>query len=346
MSEKPRLPSARVASCRSPAASRDGVRLEQHRGVARIALETSRVPMLTSACARVLSSPSRVASSSARSPQSIASLGVLGEHRELREPAVGARELDRLAERLEDRDRLDAPSPARGSPSPAYQWNRDRTRVQRPTAASSPSSRVDRDRALDRRRTRRRGGRRRRRPSRAPRARPPARAAGAGRRSPRRGGSASTPRGSTRAPPRAARRRARSRRRRSRAPAASAWWTMSAGSASAASRAVEDLAVQPPSRGDREARPDRVARQLVAEADVRRHRPRAAAGAPAPPPPRPSRASRRRAATCARGSARPRRARPARRGVVVEPRRPPEHGVRDRRRQLVRRSASASSSVT
>ena len=63
--------------------------------------------MFTSACARVLSSPSRVARSSARSPHLSASSRVLGEHRELRDAAAGARELDRLAERLEDRDRLE-----------------------------------------------------------------------------------------------------------------------------------------------------------------------------------------------------------------------------------------------
>ena len=62
--------------------------------------------MFTSACARVLSSPSRVARSSARSPQLERLVAVLRQHRELRHAAAGARELDRLAERLEDRDRL------------------------------------------------------------------------------------------------------------------------------------------------------------------------------------------------------------------------------------------------
>ncbi len=157
---------------------------------------------------------------------------------------------------------------------------------------------------------RRRAGRRRTRPSPAPRAPPPARAAVAARRSPRRAGSGSTPPGSTPAPPPAARRRARSRRRRPRAPAASAWWTMSAGIGVRGEQGLEDLAVEATSRGDRDARPDRVPCQLVPEADVRGDRPRAAAGAPAPrPPTAQSGITASSTETCRRGSARPRRAR-------------------------------------
>ena len=165
-------------------------------------------------------------------------LGVLGEHRELGERRCrrGRARPTRRAARGSRSPR--APSTRAASPSPANQWNRDRTRVQRPTAASSPRLPEDRDRALDRRegvlepadevggvRQLLEHGRLLGQP-------------GAGRRSPRRAGSGSTPRGSTPAPPPAARRRARTRRRRPPRRRLRRGATMSAGSASAASRAA------------------------------------------------------------------------------------------------------------
>ena len=313
----PRLSSARAASCRSPAASATAC-ASRSAATSPSSRLTLALPMLTSACARVRSSPSRVASSSARSPQIERRLGVLREHRELGDDAVGARELDRRAERLEDRDRLERRR-ARGV---AVAGEPVEARQRRGCSGRRPRRRRARGRSRSRarsRRTRRRAGRRRRPRSPAPRAPSPA----------RRAGSRSTK--CERAPVVGVRLAVRLERRR---PPRGDERVLGddvlgarglgvvddvAGSAFAASSACEDLGVQPPPRRDREARPDRVPRQLVAEADVRGRRPRAAAGAPAPPPPRPSPASPRRAASVPTRFGTTETSSTSRRDGVVEP---------------------------
>ena len=264
--------------------------------------------MLTSACARVLSSPSRVASSSARSPQRERLLGVLGEHRELGEAAVGAGELDRLAERLEDRDRLERLRArgvaVAGEPVEARQD---------PRAAAdgrlvAELSRRSRSRARSPGR-RPRAGRRRTRRSPAPRARPPARARG----------SRSTK--SRRAPVVRVRLAVRLQRRRSprgdervlgddvlRARGLRVVDDVGRIGVRGQQR-LEDLGVQAAPRGDRDARPDRVPRQLVPEANVARVDLEQLPALRLLRRRGPVRASPRPAPTCRRGSARPRRAR-------------------------------------
>ena len=171
-------------------------------------------PMFTSACARVLSSPrlrrelerALAPAAAPRSPSS-ASIASCATPLQARASSIESPSGSRIV--------IASSAFARaGAPSPTNQWKRDSTRVQRPSAAWSPSFAVDRDRAP--------------RSRRSPSSSRPTRYGGrgqlleqvgllqlrtAGRRSRRRGGSGSTPRGSTRARPRGARRRARTRSR-------------------------------------------------------------------------------------------------------------------------------------
>ena len=144
----PRLSSARAASCRSPAASATACASSS------VSVSPSRLsralPMLTSACARVRSSPSSRRELERPLAPLERRLGVLGQHLELRHAAVGARELGRRAERLEDRDRL-ARQPPRGlavALDPVVAREHARAAADGLDVAERA---VDRDRALDRR---------------------------------------------------------------------------------------------------------------------------------------------------------------------------------------------------
>ena len=153
-------PSARRRGCRARAPPRGGRPRRRRRRAPRAASPSRAWSMLHPRRAevdqRVGAGAARrraaMASSSARSPHAIAALGVLAPAwRAAESAAVGAGELDRLAERLEDRDRLEGRRGARRRRRRRTSAGATGSRVQRPTAASSPSSRVDRDRALDRR---------------------------------------------------------------------------------------------------------------------------------------------------------------------------------------------------
>ena len=135
----PRLPSARPASSRSPAACATACASSSDAPSAKSTCVRA-VPRFTSACARVRSSPSRVASSSARCPQTSA-CSVSWASIACCENPLYARASS-----------TDSPSGSRisiassafahaMSPSPANQWSREKMRVQRPTASTSPSSR-------------------------------------------------------------------------------------------------------------------------------------------------------------------------------------------------------------
>ena len=84
----------------------NGVRLEERRGVAGIHLDLGAADVDERVRARLLvAEPGRQLERPLPPLERL--LGVLREHRQLREAAVRARQLDRLAERLEDRDRLE-----------------------------------------------------------------------------------------------------------------------------------------------------------------------------------------------------------------------------------------------
>ena len=90
----------------------DGVRLEQRGGLSRVELQPGRAEVDQRVRARAfVAEPARECKRQIAPQERL--LGVLREHRELREPAVGASELDRLAERLEKRDRLERLRPRR-----------------------------------------------------------------------------------------------------------------------------------------------------------------------------------------------------------------------------------------
>ena len=250
-----------------PGGVRDGVRLEQHGGVARITLETGGAEVDERVRAGG-SSPSRVASSSARSPQTIvvsassASIASCDSPLYARASSTDSPSGSRIA--------IASTALARARPpSPAYQWNRDRTRVQRPSAASSPSSSIDLDRARDR----------------GERDLEAADVVGdhgqllehdrlLGRRQPvdeRRGAQVVR----VRLPVGIERRRVS--RGDERVVGDDALGARGLGVVDdvrgvcvGGQQRRKDLAVQPPSRDDRDARPDRVSRQLVPEANVRR----------------------------------------------------------------------------
>ena len=149
----PRLISARVASCRLPARVGDGVGLEQRGRSSRwSSCMLRRADVDQRVRARVRRRRADSASSQrALGPTASASVGVLGQHRELRQPAVGARQLDRLAERLEDRDRL-----ARRAPGARRRCRRTSATATGCACSGRPRRRrrargTDRDGALDRR---------------------------------------------------------------------------------------------------------------------------------------------------------------------------------------------------
>ena len=279
MSVYARLTSARVASADVPDPVGERMRLEQRLRVVRIDLQARGADVGERVDARLLVAGSRCERERLVAPLERLLLD-LGEHRELRQPAS-----------TRARARHDSPSGSRiatasrasrraASPTPANQWKRDRMRVQRPTPSSSPisacsaiafsiaanasSSSLDdvrgaRELLVDAARARRAGGGR------------------------EVGGSAVV---RERLAVRAERHRAARRdqrvlgddvRRTRRLRVVDDVRRVCAG----LEKRLEDLAVQAPSLGDREARPDRVPRELVPVVDVRRARPRAARGAPA-----------------------------------------------------------------
>ena len=117
----------------------DRMRLEQLGGLARIALELGAADVDQGMGAgRLVAQPG---GERQRAPTPLDRLvAVLGQHRELRDAAVGTGQLGRLARRSRIATAARAVRRA-SSPSPAYQWKRERIRVQRPTASWSPSSR-------------------------------------------------------------------------------------------------------------------------------------------------------------------------------------------------------------
>src|SRR3954466_8627258 len=88
------------------------MRLEQRLRVVGIDLQASRPDVGESVDARLLVAGSRCERERFVAPLERLLLD-LGEHRELREPGVRARELARLAERLENRDRIPRLAPRR-----------------------------------------------------------------------------------------------------------------------------------------------------------------------------------------------------------------------------------------
>ncbi len=195
-------------------------------------------------------------------------VGILREHRELGQPAVGARELGRLAERLEDRDRLDSLRP-RGLPVADVP-------VEARKGAGTPAHgldvaqfAVDLDRALDRRNGlvhsghEVRGGRVLLEHGGLLRRREPVDEVGR------------TPVVRVRLAVRLERGGAAGGDERVRGDAIARAGGLGVVDdvrriGTGGQQGVEDLAVQPAPRRDRKARPDRVARQLVAELHVRR----------------------------------------------------------------------------
>ena len=195
-----------------PRRVRDRVRLEQRLDLVDVPVEPGGADVDEGVRTRAL-----VAEAGGQSQRPLAPgerrVHVLREHRQLGDDAVGARELRRRAERLQDRDRLERRRVGGLAVACDPVVARHRPRGTDPRPPGRPGFGRSRSRARCPR-TPRRDGRSRTRPRRAPPARPPARREAAGRRSARRAGSGSTPRGSRPTPPPAARRRARTRRPR------------------------------------------------------------------------------------------------------------------------------------
>ena len=246
---------------------REGVSLEQRRDLAVVDVQLDAGDVDERVRARALVAELRRELERALPPDERLVV-VLGELLELREAAVGAGELDRLAERLEDLDRLERLR-ARGvavAGVPVEPGQDLRAAADRRLVAERRSTR--RSRARSRRRRRRAGRRRRPRPP-APRAPPPARA----------GEPVEECRGAAVVGVRLAVRveRRRPPRGDERVVGDDVLRARGLGVVDDVGRVGvgreqrrEDLGVQPPPRRDRDARPDRVARELVPEANVAR----------------------------------------------------------------------------